>query len=64
MIFEFPKAPMQYQEGIPAYKAGEWEGIKSCKFMPTRKIIRPITHGIIFGGILIILIIKEFKFKF
>jgi hypothetical protein len=51
MILEFPKAPMNYQGGIPAFKAGEWEGIKSCKFMPTRRIIKPVKHGIILNGI-------------
>jgi hypothetical protein len=50
MIFDFPKAPMNYLEGVPAHKAGEWDGIKSCKFMPTRKIIKPIDNGIIFGS--------------
>lgn len=48
MNFQFPKAPMNYIDGIPAHKAGEWEGIKSCKFMPTRKIIKPVSYGIIF----------------
>jgi hypothetical protein len=50
MLFEYPKAPMYYQEGIPSYKAGEWEGLKSCKFMRTRKIIKPVSYGIIFSG--------------
>lgn len=50
MIFEFANAPMKYFDGVPAYKAGEWEGVKSCKFMPTRKIINPISRGIIFSG--------------
>jgi hypothetical protein len=36
------KAPMHYIEGTPAYKTGEWEGQKSCKFGPTRRIVRPI----------------------
>ncbi len=50
MIFEYRIAPMHYVEGIPAYKAGEWEGKLSCKFGPTRKVIRPLTEGIIFNG--------------
>lgn len=50
MIFEIKKAPMHYIEGIPAYKAGEWEGKKSCKFGATRVCIRPLTEGIIFNG--------------
>jgi len=36
----FP-APMYYLDGIPAYKVGEWYGHKSCKFGPTRRIVRP-----------------------
>lgn len=51
MIFEYKKAPMTYFDDIPAYKAGEWPGKKSCKFGPTRKVIRPMTEGIIFNGI-------------
>ncbi len=50
MIFEYLDAPMHYVEGVPAFKAGEWFGKKPCKFMPTRKIIHPIDHGIIFGS--------------
>jgi len=50
MQFDYPNAPMLYEEGTPAYKAGEWFGKKSCKFMPTRKIIHPIDHGIVFGS--------------
>jgi hypothetical protein len=50
MIFEVRTAPMSYVDDIPAYKAGEWEGIKSCKFKGTRKMIRPLTEGIIFNG--------------
>lgn len=50
MQFEFPKAPMNYVEGVAAYKAGEWPGLSSCKFGPTRKVIRPKTEGIIFNG--------------
>jgi hypothetical protein len=50
MIFEYRNGPMYYVDGTPAYKAGEWEGKMSCKFGPTRKIIRPLTEGIIFNG--------------
>jgi hypothetical protein len=50
MIFEFSKAPMHYVDGSPAFKAGEWPGKLSCKFGPTRKVIRPKTEGIIFNG--------------
>jgi hypothetical protein len=50
MIFETRTAPMHYVENLPAYKAGEWEGLKSCKFRATRRMIRPLTEGIIFNG--------------
>lgn len=53
MIFEYRTAPMHYVEDTPAYKAGEWPGLKSNKFGPTRKVIMPITQGIIFNGIFI-----------
>lgn len=62
MQFEYPNAPMHYEEGTPAYKAGEWFGKKSCKFMPTRKIIHPKDHGIIFGSNLIKYTKKYFDF--
>ena len=51
MIFEYRNGPMYYVNGVPAYKAGEWAGKMSCKFAPTRKIITPLTEGIIFNGI-------------
>jgi hypothetical protein len=51
MIFEVRTAPMQYIDNVAAYKAGEWEGLKSCKFRATRRMIRPLTEGIIFNGI-------------
>lgn len=47
---QYFEAPMVYVEGTPAYKAGEWPGLKSCKFGPTRKIIRPETQNIIGNG--------------
>ncbi len=50
MIFEYKQAPMVYVDNIPAYKAGEWPGKLSCKFGPTRRVIRPITQGIVFKG--------------
>ncbi len=50
MQFEYTKAPMHYVDRIPAYKAGEWAGVASCKFGPTRRTIRPSTEGIIFNG--------------
>ena len=51
MIFEYRQAPMYCLEGLPANKAGEWPGKKSCKFEATRRVIRPLTEGIIFNGI-------------
>jgi hypothetical protein len=50
MIFEYGKAPMHYVNGVPAYKHGEWPGKTSCKFNPTRRVIRTLTDGIIFNG--------------
>ncbi len=50
MIFQHRNGPMHYVEGTAAYKAGEWPGLASCKFGPTRKIIQPVTGGIIFSG--------------
>lgn len=49
MEFKYGKAPMYYIDGVPGYKAGEWPGIKSCKFGNTRRIIRPVDQGIIFN---------------
>lgn len=49
MEFIYGKAPMYYIDGVPGYKAGEWEGLKSCKFGATRRIIRPKDQGIIFN---------------
>ena len=47
----YPKAPVYYIDGIPAYKAGEWPGIKSNKFNNTRTIIHPVTNELFFKGI-------------
>lgn len=43
MNIEVLNAPMYYIDGVPAYKTGEWNGHKSCKFGPTRKIVRQIS---------------------
>jgi len=43
------KAPVYTINNIPAYKAGEWPGIKSNKFENTRKIIRAVERGIFFS---------------
>ena len=49
MQFIYSKAPINYIDNIPAHKAGEWPGIKSCKFHSYKKVIRPVSHGIIFN---------------
>ena len=49
MQIEYGKAPINYIDGVPAHKAGEWEGIKSCKFHSYKRVIRPQSHGIIFN---------------
>lgn len=41
-------APVYKIDDIPAYKAGEWPGLKSNKFENTRKIIRAVERGIFF----------------
>lgn len=50
MIFEFPKAPIHMIDGVPAHKAGEWPGVKSSKFMPTRRNIQPKNNIIFYSG--------------
>ena len=42
-------APVYKIDDIPAYKAGEWPGLKSNKFDNTRKIIRAVERGIFFS---------------
>ena len=49
MEFNYGKAPVYYIDGVPGYKAGEWPGIKSCKFRNTRRVIQPKCQGIIFN---------------
>ena len=51
MIMEYFKAPMHYINGEAAYKSGEWGGVKSCKFGPTRRVMRPISNESIFESI-------------
>lgn len=48
--YERLKAPVYYVDDVPAYKAGEWPGIKSNKFENTRAIIHPSCQGIVFNG--------------
>jgi hypothetical protein len=49
MEINYLNSRTQYIDGIPAYKYGEWNGIKPNKFHPTRKIIHPTDHGIFIG---------------
>ena len=49
MEFIYGKAPMSYINNIPAHKAGEWPGIKSCKFHSYKRVIRPVDCGVIFN---------------
>ena len=47
--YDYGIAPVYKIDNIPAYKAGEWPGIKSNKFENTRKIIRAVEKGIFFS---------------
>ena len=47
MQFVYGKAPLNYIDNIPAHKAGEWPGIKSCRFHSYKRVIRPVNCGII-----------------
>jgi len=49
MLVEYGKAPVSMTNGIPTHLAGEWPGIKSCKFHSYKRVIRPITHSIFFN---------------
>lgn len=49
MKCEYGVGPMYYIDGVPGNKAGEWPGLKSCKFGATRRNIRPNSNGIIFN---------------
>lgn len=50
MILQYDKAPLYMIETVPARKAGEWPGIKSNHFTPTRRIIRPINKETVFNS--------------
>lgn len=50
MILQYEKAPLYKVDGVPAYKAGEWPGIKSNHFTPTRRIIRAINKETVFSS--------------
>ena len=49
MQFVYGKAPLSYIDNIPAHKAGEWPGIKPCRFHSYKRVIRPVNCGIIFN---------------
>ena len=49
MQFVYGKAPLNYIDNVPAHKAGEWPGIKSCRFHSYKRVIRPVNCGIIFN---------------
>lgn len=51
MEFVVLKQKEQLIDGIPAYKYGEWPGIKSNKWQGSIKIIRPKTTNIFDGNI-------------
>ena len=47
--YSYGTAPVYKIDNVPAYKAGEWPGIKSNKFENTRRIIRAVEKGIFFS---------------
>ena len=47
--YSYGIAPVYKIDDVPAYKAGEWPGIKSNKFENTRRIIRAVEKGIFFS---------------
>ena len=49
MQFVYGKAPLKYINDVPAHKAGEWPGIKSCRFHSYKRVIRPVNSGIIYN---------------
>ena len=49
MQFIYGQAPIKFINDIPAHKAGEWPGIKSCKFHSYKRVIRPVDCGVIFN---------------
>lgn len=50
MILQYEKAPLYMMDSIPAYKAGEWPGVKSNHFTPTRRIIRALNKETVFNS--------------
>jgi hypothetical protein len=49
MEYIYGKAPIKFTDGIPSHLAGEWPGIKSCRFHSYRRVIYPNDHGIIYN---------------
>ena len=49
MEFIYGTAPIKYINDIPAHKAGEWPGIKPCKFHSYKRVTRPVDCGVIFN---------------
>ena len=49
MEYVYGKAPIKYTDGVPSHLAGEWPGIKSCRFHSYRRVIKPNDHGIIYN---------------
>jgi len=49
MQFVYGQAPLKYIGDVPAHKAGEWPGIKPCRFHSYKRVIRPVNCGIIFN---------------
>jgi hypothetical protein len=49
MQFIYGKAPIKYTNGVPSHLAGEWPGITSCKFHSYKRVIHPVSSGIIFN---------------
>ena len=50
MILQYVNAPIYMIDNVPAYKAGEWPGIKNNHFSPTRRIIREINKDTVFNS--------------
>ncbi len=51
MQIEYGKSPVRYIDGIVAFKAGEWPGLKPNRFGLTKRVIRPVFRNPMFDGI-------------
>ena len=40
-----PQHVFTYDDGIPAYKSGEWPGSRPCHFIGSKLILKPIKHS-------------------